>query len=464
MGQSGQPSLLIVDDDPVFVRAAAEIARSVDYDVTVAGTLEQARSRLQRRHFDLALIDLSLPDGSGLDLVEHCDIARTQVVLVTGHPTVESVIRAFRAPLLDYLVKPIEPVEYRKLLQRTAEQRPLPLPSAEQGWRGLIGASDALRSIIAQVERVGPTDATVLIQGESGVGKEVVARAIHDASGRSGEFVALNCGAVAPDLLASQLFGHEKGSFTGAVGRHAGYFEQARDGTLFLDEITEMPTHLQVHLLRALENRVVRRVGGDEDIPVETRIVAATNWVTARAVAEGRLREDLFYRLGEFPITVPPLRERADDVPPLANLFLARLNERYDSRKVFTAAALEQLRLHPWPGNVRELRNVVGRAFIMAAGDTISEPLDGAPVARPLDETPSSLTIGVGMTFDEIERRMLIKTLEFFKDDKTKAARALGISVKTIYNRLARYQQNGHGGNGDEDDDSTAGRSVEARA
>src|SRR5688572_16272091 len=173
MGQSGQPSLLIVDDDVVFIRAAAEIARSVDYDVTVAGTLEQASSRLQRNHFDLALIDLSLPDGSGLDLVEKCDIARTQVVLVTGHPTVESVIRAFRAPLLDYLVKPIEPVEYRRLLERTAEQRPLPLPSPGQGWRGLIGASDALRSIISQVERVGPTDATVLIQGESGVGKEV---------------------------------------------------------------------------------------------------------------------------------------------------------------------------------------------------------------------------------------------------------------------------------------------------
>jgi DNA-binding NtrC family response regulator len=441
MGHSGQPSLLIVDDDMQFVRAAAEIARSVDYQVTVAGTVEQASARLQRGHFDLALIDLSLPDGSGLDLVEHCDVAQTQVVMVTGHPTVESVIRAFRAPLLDYLVKPIEPTEYRRLLERTAEQRPLPLPTPQNGWYGVIGASDALRAIISQVERVGPTDATVLIQGESGVGKEVVARAIHATSGRDGEFVALNCGAVAPDLLASQLFGHEKGSFTGATARHSGYFEQARGGTLFLDEVTEMPVHLQVHLLRALENRVVRRVGGDEDIPFDTRIVAATNCVPARAIAEGRLREDLFYRLSEFPVTVPPLRERPDDVAPLANLFLARLNERYGSRKTFTAAAVDQLRRYAWPGNVRELRNVVGRAFIMASGNTISEPLEGARVVQPLDETPSSLTIGVGMTFDEIERRMLIKTLEFFKDDKTKAARALGISVKTIYNRLARYQQ-----------------------
>jgi DNA-binding NtrC family response regulator len=456
MGQPEHPSILIVDDDMGFVRAAAEIARSVDYEVTVAGTVEQASARLQRGNFDLALIDLTLPDGSGMDLVEHCDIAHTQVVLVTGHPTVESVIRAFRAPLLDYLVKPIEPVEYRRLLERTAEQRPLPLPSPGQGWRGLIGASDALRSIISQVERVGPTDATVLIQGESGVGKEVVARAIHATSARTGEFVALNCGAVAPDLLASQLFGHEKGSFTGASARHAGYFEQARHGTLFLDEITEMPVHLQVHLLRALENRVIRRVGGDEDIPIDTRIIAATNYLTSRAIAEGRLREDLFYRLSEFPITVPPLRDRPDDIAPLANLFLARLNERYGSRKVFTAAALEQLRRFPWPGNVRELRNVVGRAFIMATGNTISEPLDGSRVAQPLDETPSSLTIGVGMTFEEIERRMLLKTLEFFKDDKTKAARALGISVKTIYNRLARYQQGTSG--------ETAGSSIEESA
>jgi DNA-binding NtrC family response regulator len=441
MGLATNPSLLIVDDDVGFVRAAAEIARSVHFDITVAGTIEQATARLERGTFDLALIDLSLPDGSGLDLIERCDIARTQIVLVTGHPTVESAIRAFKTPLLDYLVKPIEPVQYRNLLERTAQLRALPPPAAEGGWHGLVGNSQALRTIITQIERVGPTDASVLVQGESGVGKELVARAIHATSGRSGEFVALNCGAVAPELLASQLFGHERGSFTGASARHTGYFEQAKGGTLFLDEVTEMPIHLQVHLLRALENRTIRRVGGTEDIPVDARIIAATNCPVNRAVSDSKLREDLFYRLGEFPIVVPPLRERTDDVAPLANLFLARLNERYGGKKSFTNAALEQLTRFPWPGNIRELRNVVGRAYIMARGDTISDPLSDFRINAPLDETPSSITVAVGMTFDEIERRMLMKTLDFFGDDKTRAARALGISVKTIYNRLAKYQQ-----------------------
>ena len=445
MALTANPSILIVDDDVSFVRAAAEIARSIHYDITVAGTLEQAVARLERGSFDLALLDLSLPDGSGLDLIQHCDIAHTQVVIVTGHPTVESAIKALRTPLLDYLVKPIEPTQYRKLLERAAQQRALPAPTTGEGegWHGLIGNSDALRHIISQIERVGPTDASVLIQGESGVGKELVARAIHATSGRSGEFVALNCGAVAPDLLASHLFGHERGSFTGASARHNGFFEQAAGGTLFLDEITEMPLHLQVHLLRALENRTIRRVGGTEDIRVDARILAATNTLLTRALGESKLREDLFYRLGEFPITVPPLRERSEDVVPLANLFLARLNERYGAKKVFSAAALERLERFPWPGNIRELRNVVGRAYIMARDHVISDPLTDFRISAPLEETPSSLTVSVGMTFEEMERRLLFKTLQFFNDDKTRTAKTLGISVKTIYNRLARYQQAG---------------------
>ncbi len=441
MGLSARSTMLIVDDDVAFVRAAAEIARSVDYEVTIASSVEQARTRLRRQCFDLVLLDLSLPDGSGMDLVEHCDLGQTQVVIVTGHPTVDTLIRAFRAPLFDYLIKPIQPVEYRELLDRTAQRRPLPIPSSEGGWCGLVGESAELAQVITQIQRVAATDAAVLIQGESGVGKELVAHAIHENSGRGGSFVALNCGAVAPELLASQLFGHERGSFTGATGRHIGYFEQARGGTLFLDEITEMPLHLQVHLLRALENRTVRRVGGNEDIEVDARIVAATNYPLGRAISDNRMREDLFYRLGEFPLTVPPLRERAVDVVPLANLFLARLNERYGVRKVFTPAALDQLRRYPWPGNIRELRNLVGRAYLMAAENTISKPLEDVRVEEPLDETDNSLTLAVGMSLEEMERRMLLKTLAHFNDDKTKAARVLGVSVKTIYNKLARYQQ-----------------------
>lgn len=441
MGTSAHSTLLIVDDDVAFVRAAAEIAGSAGYDVSIAGCVEHARTRLRRQSFDLVLLDLSLPDGSGMDLVEDCDLGQTQVVIVTGHPTVETLIRAFRAPLFDYLIKPIQPVEYRELLERTAQTRALPIPSSQGGWCGLVGESAELAQVITQIKRVAATDAAVLIQGESGVGKELVAHAIHANSGRGGEFVALNCGAVAPELLASQLFGHERGSFTGATARHIGYFEQAHGGTLFLDEITEMPLHLQVHLLRALENRTVRRVGGNEDIAVDARIVAATNFPLGRAIGENRLREDLFYRLGEFPLTVPPLRDRADDVVPLANLFLARLNDRYGEHKAFTPAALAQLKRYPWPGNVRELRNLVGRAYLMAGENTISRPLEDVKVNEPLDETASSLTLAVGMSLEEIERRMLIKTLAHFNDDKTKAARVLGVSVKTIYNKLARYHE-----------------------
>jgi DNA-binding NtrC family response regulator len=202
-----------------------------------------------------------------------------------------------------------------------------------------------------------------------------------------------------------------------------------------------MPIHLQVHLLRALENQVIRRVGGTEDIKIDVRIVAATNLPPLRAISEGKLREDLYYRLGEFPMVVPPLRERAEDVEMLANMFLLRLNQRYNTRKGFTPAAMEQLRCFAWPGNVRQLRNVVNRAFILAKDDAISDPIEDPRSYEPLAETPGSLTVSVGMTFDDIERRMLFKTLRFFDNDKVRTAHALGVSVKTIYNRLARYQQ-----------------------
>jgi DNA-binding NtrC family response regulator len=245
------------------------------------------------------------------------------------------------------------------------------------------------------------------------------------------------------ELLASQLFGHERGSFTGAQARHVGYFEQANGGTLFLDEVTEMPPHLQVHLLRALENRSIRRVGGSEDIPVDVRIIAATNRDPARAVRQGVLREDVFYRLAEFPITVPPLRSRPEDIELLAQRFLTRLNLRYGTDKRLSDDALEQLRRHPWPGNVRELRNVVQRAFIMAPDDTVEVQLERSGSREPIAETENSITFSVGTSLDVIERRMLFKTLAHFSNDKTRTAEALGISLKTIYNRLARYQASG---------------------
>ena len=295
------------------------------------------------------------------------------------------------------------------------------------------------------IRRVAPTDASVIIVGESGTGKELVARAVHEESGRSGALVAVNSGAVPPELLASQLFGHEKGSFTGAHSRHAGFFEQAHGGTLFLDEITEMPLHLQVHLLRVLESKTVRRVGGQADIAVDVRVISATNRLPQQAIAEGRLREDLFYRLSEFPLALPPLRDRPDDIGLLADTFLARLNQRYGTRRFFAPSVIDRLTRHRWPGNVRELRNLVQRAYIMADGNRVDVDFETQRPREPIAEDMHSITFRIGTPFDEIERRVLLKTLAYYDNNKLKAAEVLGISAKTIYNRLARYQ-GGEGG------------------
>jgi DNA-binding NtrC family response regulator len=264
---------------------------------------------------------------------------------------------------------------------------------------------------------------------------------VHDLSGRSGRFVSVNCGAIAPELLSSQLFGHERGSFTGALQSHAGYFEQAEGGTLFLDEITEMPMAQQVYLLRVLEMHALTRVGGSREIPVDVRVLAATNRDPQSAVTAGVLRSDLYYRLLEFPLAVPTLGERREDIPLLAQHFLDRLNERYQTRKMFSPEALRQLNSRPWPGNVRELRHTVQRLYILANDDNIG-PLP-AQVFRPADNNDGAVRFQVGMTFDDVEREMLLKTLAYHGNNKRQAARALGITAKTIYNRLLRYRELG---------------------
>jgi DNA-binding NtrC family response regulator len=434
--------LLIVDDDVGFVHAAAEIARQSGFEITTAASLAEAIGCLEGTKFDLALIDLSLPDGSGMELLDHVDLSGTQTVLVTGQPTLESALQAVRMPVVDYIVKPLQIERYLELLASAQRHGP-PIGDGDV-WRDMAGGS-ALHAIKDAIRRVAKTDASVLVVGESGTGKELVARAVHEESGRPGPLIAVNSGAVPSELLASQLFGHEKGSFTGALSRHAGFFEQAHGGTLFLDEITEMPLHLQVHLLRALESKCVRRVGGQVDIPIDVRIVSATNRLPQKAIADGRMREDLFYRLSEFPLSLPPLRDRPEDIAILAQTFLARLNQRYDTRRAFAAGVIDRLRKHRWPGNVRELRNLVQRAYIMADGNQVDVDFETQRPTEPVAEDAHSITFRIGMTFDEIERRVLLKTLAYYGNNKLKAAEALGISAKTIYNRLARY------GAGDED-------------
>ena len=304
----------------------------------------------------------------------------------------------------------------------------------------LRGESPQMRELRAIVQRVAPTEATIFLHGESGTGKECIAQTIHDLSVRcEAPFLAVNCGALPPGLISSELFGHERGSFTGAARQHRGYFERASGGTLFLDEITEMPLDLQVKLLRVLETSRLMRVGGAAEVSTDVRIVAATNRRPSEAVADGCLRADLYYRLSEFPVSVTPLRERAGDVVRLAHHFLEVLNAAEGMRKHITPAALAALEAHRWPGNVRELKNALQRAYILA--DDIIEPqhFPGWDTAREAAAGPDRLQFGVGTLLEEAERRLILATLEHFGGNKRRTADALGVSLKTIYNRLKRY-------------------------
>lgn len=432
------PSLLIVDDDVGFVHAAAEIARTQGFEITIAGELGQAMHRVRQRDFDVALVDLELPDGNGMSLLQDVDDQRTRAIVVTGKPTVESALESMRKnAVVDYLIKPIAPDRLREVFESCANQHRATPPRPPESWHDMVGTSDVFQSTRRMIEKVAPSDASVLVHGESGCGKELVARAIHAASGRPGPFVAVNCGAVAGELLASQLFGHEKGSFTGAVARHYGFLEQAAHGTLFLDEITEMAPALQTHLLRVLDFGCYRRVGGHVDLPVEVRIVSATNRDPLEAVQSGRLREDLYYRLCGFAIPVPALRDRDEDAVLLADAFLAELNARGGTRLAFASDTLAQIRQSPWHGNVRELRNAVQRAYILAEDGEVRIPAQAMP-QRALSESPNTITFAVGTTFEEMERHILRKTLQHFGNNRRRAAAALGITPRTIRNRLAR--------------------------
>jgi len=431
-------SLLIVDDDRDFTASAADFARLRGFQPYVAHSLEQSRQFSHLPPLDLLLLDLELPDGNGMDLLDDPALPEhDHAVIVTGQPSVESAIQAVSRPVYDYLLKPLCPEQFDALLSQAAATyaRAHHMPVRF----GMVGGCEAMRQVMEDIERVAPSDASVLIAGESGTGKELVARAIHQRSGRQGAFVAVNAGAISPELLASHLFGHERGSFTGANARHAGYFEQAHGGTLFLDEITEMPLTLQVYLLRVLESGTVTRVGGTESVPVNVRIVAASNRDPHAALDAGTLREDLYYRLADFTITLPSLRERGEDVQLLAQHFLDLLNVRYATSKRFADGTDRTLRRHAWPGNVRELRSAVQRAFL-GSDDGVVRMRPNARRMRASDADPGAVAFAVGMTYAEIEHEMLSRTLAYFDNDRTRTARALGVSVRTIHNQLARLR------------------------
>jgi DNA-binding NtrC family response regulator len=442
---------LLVDDDAQQLEALAEVVQLEGFSVRTAASLNEARERLAERAPDVIISDLMLPDGNGLELREHTTAAETEMVLITGQATVDSAIQALRTGILDYITKPLDMPRLRAVLANVArtvsvkkEVGTLRSELRKFGRFGpMIGISERMQRVYDLITRAAPTDVTVLVTGESGTGKELVAQTIHQLSRRRmAPFLAINCGAVSATLVESELFGHERGSFTGALQRHRGHFERAAGGTLFLDEITEMPMELQVKLLRVLETHNVLRVGGSTPVEVDVRVITATNRIPAEAVSEGKLREDLYYRLSVFPIALPPLRDRDEDLELLARRFLAQLTEEHGTPKRLNAEVMLRFERYGWPGNVRELKNVIERAYILADDEieTSHIPTDVGVPEVELPEQSAAPPLKVGTSLADAERRLIMATLSHYAGDKRRAAETLGISLKTLYNRLNAYR------------------------
>ncbi|MFC0128024.1 sigma-54-dependent transcriptional regulator [Ralstonia solanacearum] len=455
------PHILIVEDDASARAALGELVSAEGFTTAQAGSLRDARIQISRHSPDAVLIDLVLPDGNGMDLLEDIPShSGTEIIVMTGHASVETAVEALRMGAADYLVKPVNFQRLKSILARIP--RPGDLKAEIGNLRGelrrlglfgqMLGNSSAMQTLYDQVSRVAPTEATVLLIGESGTGKELAAQTIHDLSLRRKQpFLPVNCGAISPNLIESEMFGHERGSFTGADRQHKGYFERANGGTLFLDEITEMPVELQVKLLRVLETGVFMRVGTNREIDTDVRVIAATNRDPEEAVADGKLRADLYHRLNVFPLQLPPLRERGKDVELLAQHFLDQLNAHNNTKKTFLPQAMDTLRAYNWPGNVRELRNYVQRAYIMSDDTGISTEAVPLQVSTTQASSGSTLTIPVGTSLASADKKIILATLEQCGGVKKRAAELLGISLKTLYNRLEEYgnsNSNSEGENG----------------
>ncbi|HJU71201.1 MAG TPA: sigma-54 dependent transcriptional regulator [Paucimonas sp.] len=441
------PHVLIVDDDVNTREALVEITAAEGFSTAVAGNIREAQAQIMRQRPDVVLIDLKLPDGSGMDLFNDIESrATTEIVLITGHASVETAVEALRLGAADYLTKPINFRRLKSLLSRIPRtvdlKEEIGVLRSELRRLGhfgqMLGAAPAMQKLYNHIGRVAPTEATVLLLGESGTGKELAAQTIHDLSLRQKHpFLPVNCGAISPQLIESEIFGHEKGSFTGADRQHKGYFERANGGTLFLDEITEMPIELQVKLLRVLETGTFMRIGSNQEIETDVRVVAATNRDPESAVSEGKLRLDLYHRLNVFPLRIPPLRERGADIELLAQNFLDELNTTHGTSKTLSSDGLACLSNYHWPGNVRELRNYMQRAFILSDHTIDASAL--APVITTQSPVGMTLAIPVGTSLADVDRKLIYATLDLCGGVKKRAADILGISLKTLYNRLEEY-------------------------
>jgi DNA-binding NtrC family response regulator len=447
--------ILIVEDDSAARIGLQQLIRGWGFDVEMAADGEQALTQVEAFHPAIVLTDLVMPKMGGLDLLRRIQESGDPIttVILTAQGTVETAVEAIKQGAYDYLTKPVDLQRLKillgKIIERNAtlrEVRVLRRQLREHGTFGaMVGNSAEMRKIYQVIEHAAPTNASVLISGESGTGKELVAQTLHKLSPRANSaYVPINCAAIPDTLLESELFGHEKGAFTGAIERRQGCFELADHGTLFLDEIAEMTPATQVKLLRVLQERSFRRVGGKNEQAVDIRIVAATNQDPPIAVKDGKLREDLYYRLNVFEIKLPPLRDRKDDIPLLIQGFINEFNTR-NGRSVAAVdpAAMTVLEGYSWPGNVRELRNVIERATIVAEGRFITEkdlpPLtDTGRTAAAAGAGGPVTGLTPGMTVGQAEQQLIHLTLQHTGGNKTRAAELLGISLKTLHNKLHR--------------------------
>jgi DNA-binding NtrC family response regulator len=453
---ANQEKVLIVEDEPNALVGLAELVSGWGYRTETARDGVEALDKAQSWTPGIVVTDLKMPRMDGIELlVKLGELKQNQAVIVlTAQGSIQRAVEAMKLGAYDFIQKPVDATRLRTILANATRQRETERELEvtrrklrDSGFLGsMVGASKRMQQTFAMIERVAPSNVSVLITGESGTGKELVARTLHELSPRKPKpFVAVNCAAIPETLIESEIFGHERGAFTGAVERRAGCFELAEEGTLLLDEIGEMPIGTQAKLLRVLEDRKLRRLGSKVESPIDVRVLAATNKDPEHAVADGALRGDLYYRLNVFNIHMPPLREHKEDIPAISESILMDMNLKH-GRHVngVDDEMLSRLLAYDWPGNVRELRNTIERAVILC-GESHLSARDLPPgfgsrsVLTTADPSPTSLQLEVGTTVDEAERRLILKTLESTLNNKTRAAEILGISLKTMHNKLKEY-------------------------
>lgn len=438
---STQPTALVVDDEP-DIRELLEITLGrMGIDTAAADTLAAAHMRLTQAHFDLCLTDMRLPDGNGIELVEYIqkNYPDTPVAVITAHGSMEAAISALKAGAFDFVSKPVDLQVLRNLVNAALKLSQTQTRPARTMGLTLLGVSAAIKKIQATIAKLARSQAPVYISGESGVGKELVARLIHDKGPRADRpFIPVNCGAIPGELMESEFFGHKKGSFTGAVADKDGLFQAANGGTLFLDEVADLPLHMQVKLLRVIQEKSVRPIGAQKEMPIDVRILSATHKNLAERVEAGEFRQDLFYRINVIELHVPSLRERSDDIPLLAQHILERLSEQSGTdTPALNAEAMDALLRYPFPGNVRELENILERAITLCDGNTIQAGdlrLSATAATMPVSAGPVSLE----PFLDSIERDTIIKALEQTRYNKTAAAKLLGITFRALRYRLKK--------------------------